>query len=265
MMQSNTISTTKSITQQNNDAANLIDIGSYKAALAILSQALATVQMELNNNNNSSSSSSSSSVDDTDEQQETSSAERYIINSYHQQQSPSEQHQEQEQRNKMSIVVDQFEEQDYYEEDKDFIYRRPIRTVSDIPQEEEMYVMSVILVFNMALTHHLIGLRTNNKSNEEQKQLRGALKLYELVFCMQMKSDVLCMSTTCTLALMNNSAQIYKSINRQRKATKYFKHLLSSLMMMVEKGEADTLQELDGFLYNVTSRFILTKRAAPAA
>jgi tetratricopeptide (TPR) repeat protein len=224
-----------SITQQNNDAAVLMEKGLYKEALSKLSKALSQVQRDLNE-----------PEERNEEEQAVGSADSYIINTCRE-----------HDREAMSstCLVEKLEP------NQDFIYRHPIKT-SEIPKQEESYVLSVILVFNMALAHHLIGTSQDDDSSNDER-LRGALKLYELVFSMQMKSDVY-MSMTCTLALVNNSAQIYKAINRERKAQKYFNHLLSSLMIMVEKGEAENLDELDGFLWNA-SRLILTKQAAPAA
>jgi tetratricopeptide (TPR) repeat protein len=225
-----------SITQQNNDAAVLIESGLYREALSKLSRALSQVQRELND------------ADElNEEEQDVGSADGYIINTCH----------EHERQAMSTCLVEKLEP------NQDFIYRHPIKT-SDIPKQEESYVMSVILVFNMALAHHLIGIsQDDDESSNGKKRLRGALKLYELVFGMQMKSHVY-ISMTCSLALVNNSAQIYKAINRERKAQKYFSHLLSSLMIMVEKGEANNLDELEGFLWNA-SRLILTQPAAPAA
>jgi hypothetical protein len=66
------------------------------------------------------------------------------------------------------------------------------------------------------------------------------------------------------LALINNCANIYELLGKSDRAQKFYSHMLSSLMMMVDGGEADKVDQLDGYLKNA-SRLILTDEAAPAA
>jgi hypothetical protein len=53
-------------------------------------------------------------------------------------------------------------------------------------------------------------------------------------------------------------------MNRQKKAQTFFTYMVSSLMMMIENGEAELVDELDGFLRNA-SRLILKEAVAAAA
>ena len=142
----------------------------------------------------------------------------------------------------------------------DFLYDKPIY-VKNIPVNHFDYI-SVILIFNMALCNHLSVLETDDCVTKEVR-LQSALKLYELGFQMHMKGD-LYLDMTYALAMINNCALIYKVLNRQRRAQKFLTHMLSSLMIMIECGEASSLDELDGFLKNA-SRIILKEAVAPAA
>jgi tetratricopeptide (TPR) repeat protein len=223
----------QSVIDMNNEAALLLESGHYKRALSILIKALATVQTEL----------ASKEPDETDDSKGGNSQSAvYSCRPARAQQLKSK-------------AIENFEESDH-----DFIYRHPIRAIH-LPLQDEEYIISVILVFNMALSHHLTAIE--GERGDYENQLLGALKLYELGFCMQMRGDVH-MDMTYALAMVNNCAQIYKAMNRQQKAQKFFRHMLSSLMMMIENGEAETVDELDGFLWNA-SRLILEKAVAPAA
>lgn len=144
--------------------------------------------------------------------------------------------------------------------DHDFIYRRPIYITSEFDGDDETTI-SVILVFNMALSHHLRAIDTEN---DNPKRLKGALKLYELGFSMQLKGEVR-LSMTHTLALVNNCSQVYKKQGKDRKAAKFLKHLLATLMIMVETGEIDEIDEIDGFMGNTSSLILVDRKFAAAA
>ena len=123
--------------------------------------------------------------------------------------------------------------------DNDFIYDKPIYA-DGIPCNDANYI-SVILVFNMALCNHLSALATTKgKKTTNESRLHGALKLYELGFQMHMKGEI-DLDMTYALAMVNNCALIYKQMNRHRRADKFLSHMLSSLMIMIECGEAESL------------------------
>jgi hypothetical protein len=127
-----------------------------------------------------------------------------------------------------------------FEPDVDFIYRHPIRA-NNLPADEGDYnIMSVIVCFNMALCHHLFAIEGG--PGDCVSLLKSALKLYELGYSMQMKCH---MDITFGLAMVNNCAQIYKAMDRKSKAQKFSQHMLSFLMMMIENGEAETVDELE--------------------
>jgi hypothetical protein len=153
---------------------------------------------------------------------------------------------------------------EHFAPDQDFIYSRPIHA-ANLDERNQECVMSVIIVFNMALAHHQIALKLQCEDRGEDSQMRllSALKLYQLAFCTQVKGDVH-MDITYALAMVNNTAQIYKAMNREQKSQKIFTRMVSSLMMMIENGEAESVDELDGFIWNA-SRLILKEAVAAAA
>ena len=111
----------------------------------------------------------------------------------------------------------------------------------------------------------MIALETQESNQKHSiKRLRGALKLYELGFHMHSRAGVDGMKMNFALALINNCANIYETLGSISKAQRFYKHLLSSLMMMIDGGEAEKVDELDGYLQNA-SRLILGADVVAAA
>ena len=150
---------------------------------------------------------------------------------------------------------------DDFDYDRDFIYRSPMRA-EDVDRDEiDELTLSVLVVFNMGLANQL---RAVEGGKVRVQRLKKALKLYELSFCMQMKGDGQ-LNITQILALVNNCGQIYKQLNLQHKAKKFFQHMLSTIMTIVEVGEANNLDQIDGFLGTASQLILLDPAVAPAA
>jgi hypothetical protein len=141
-----------------------------------------------------------------------------------------------------------------------FVYWHPMQAVG-IPSSGGNRCLSVIIVFNLALCCHLMALKKD--CTKFESRLLASLKLYELGLSLHMKGNIY-MDMTYVLAMVNNSSQIYKIMNRPRKAKRFMGHMLSFLMSMVEGGQAGALDELDGFLQNA-SNLILRGSVAAAA
>jgi tetratricopeptide (TPR) repeat protein len=143
-----------------------------------------------------------------------------------------------------------------------FVYRSPLKISLEVLDEQEMdeFDLNCIILFNMALANHAWGLE--EEENKRKRRLQKALKLYEL--CFQMQVDLGCLGITTILGLVNNCASIYNLLERTQRSEKFYKHMLSTLMAMIEIGEANEVDQLEGFLRNV-SRLILQDVAAAAA
>jgi tetratricopeptide (TPR) repeat protein len=224
----------QSIIDMNNEAALLTENGLYKEALKTLDVALSKLQKSLSN-------------DDGD-------LEMAFV--------PHSAVREQPQK-----PISHFD--DDAEMDGDFIYRSPIRSNgngnsnSTSSEEEEVDLdVSIIILFNMALANHLRAIEGKNGVNTQR--LRKALKLYEFSFLMQMRGSGQ-LNMTQVLALVNNCGQIYKQLNLERKASKFFQHLLSTIMTMVEIGEAQEVEQMDGFLWTASQLILVDPALAPAA
>lgn len=153
--------------------------------------------------------------------------------------------------------------------DTDFVYRTHIHLSEEdtAGQGLEELELHCTILFNMALSYHLSALDENkdkeaSQTTKKDYRLKKALKLYEYSFSVQV--DLRSMSITSLLALVNNCASIYKLLGKTERAEKFYSHMLSTLMAMIENGEASEVEQLDGFLLNAC-RLILQDVTAPAA
>jgi hypothetical protein len=158
---------------------------------------------------------------------------------------------------------------------KGFVYRNPLRLCAyelTLPNVDKETVLCSNFIFNVALCHHLIALEACSSTYDVVqhdvhyiKRLRGALKLYELGFQLHSKKGVEGMNMNFALALINNCANIYEILGCTTKAERFYSHMLSSLMMMIDGGEAEKVDELDGYLQNATRIILRAENAAAAA
>jgi tetratricopeptide (TPR) repeat protein len=152
--------------------------------------------------------------------------------------------------------------------DQHYMYGHAIRIPLDIEStmhHQASVMVSSMVIFNLALAHHLSALASNIQ--HQSKKLHKAATLYELAYnsqCdAQLENNVL-----FTMAAANNLGLIYHQLEDEAAATKCFQHLLSTVMFMVHYGAAEVCcggEELDGYLRNVTKHLVSESCAAPAA
>jgi tetratricopeptide (TPR) repeat protein len=143
-----------------------------------------------------------------------------------------------------------------------FTFRSPIYIPSYATDHTSFtyYVdSSFMLLYNLALTHHLSALSGNNS----QKRLRKALSLYELAYTIQMTEDIQ-LTFLQSMAIANNLGQIHTALGDEEKSRQCFQHLLSSIMFLNESGDRDSVEQMDGFIANIMP-LILMGSSAPAA
>jgi hypothetical protein len=218
----------QSIVEMNNKAALLTENGLYKEAIQTLDVAMKTMQTSLNKME--------------DDGHEIAFVPHYV-------------------REQPQKPISQFEDA---EMDGDFIYRSPIRSngnSNSLEEEVDNLAMTVVILFNMALARHL---RAIEGENVRTQRLREALKLYELSFFMQMRGSGQ-LNMTQVLALINNCGQIYKQLNQEVKARKFFQHMISTIIVMVEVGEAQEVEQMDGFMRTASQLILADPALAPAA
>jgi hypothetical protein len=150
--------------------------------------------------------------------------------------------------------------QDFHrKEGEPFMYNQGTRILSSFDSDD----IAQALLFNLALTYHLLS----QKSQRKQPLLKKALVMYELSFHMQMKKPLrLSNNMYLSLALMNNVGLIHNELNDRDSASKWFHELLSLLMFSKQCGMCDDFSErcLEGFYDNALGSECQSM-AAPAA
>jgi len=160
---------------------------------------------------------------------------------------------------------------------QEFVYNNPLQiwasalACRDL-NSELLSELSVALMFNLALSHHL---RASYESLHKDVQSRNliftqAVSLYELAYEVQMQEDVE-LSVECTMAIVNNLGHIHRRLGNAEKATKCFSHLLSTLLfvqssVVCNETENQHISEssTEGFVRSI-SYLILRNQVAEAA
>jgi tetratricopeptide (TPR) repeat protein len=140
-----------------------------------------------------------------------------------------------------------------------YIYRRAIRVSQFSMQEGHSMgaTMSLIIIFNLALAHHLSAIQQQMC----RRRLQKALQFYELAYHLQSEEQS---SLRFTMIIANNLGEIHRAVNNHSKHVMCLQHLLSTMMYLVDcQIPADSI-ELDGFFRN-TSQLILNNKCASAA
>jgi hypothetical protein len=165
---------------------------------------------------------------------------------------------------------------DYDSRSYPFLYKSPIVLSTSWRTFEGNETMSA-MVFNLALVYHMSAEKASSKSRNccandgldpiVTRKLEKALKLYELACTI----DKLAFPTSqhdgslsTALARVNNSAMILRQLKQESRANQLLVQLSASLMMTIEAGQAQNVDQLEGFLSNA-STVILTQCTAGAA
>ena len=149
-----------------------------------------------------------------------------------------------------------------------FVFCNPVflpRGVNQVTTLKYYVNLSFILLYNLALTHHLYAM----EGEGDQGSLRKALSLYELAYTLQMTEDIE-VSFLQTMAIVNNLGQIHTALGNQKESKFCFEHLLSTIMYLNDCGEtamSDNMEDfrVEGFMENVISCILKTPLSAPAA
>jgi hypothetical protein len=148
-----------------------------------------------------------------------------------------------------------------------FMYRQAIRIPPTMVLESTYRATimgSSIVIFNLALAHQLTAMEDGN--NLRGMMLRKAIKIYELGINMVLQKEYADEpSTMFILATVNNLGLAHQHLNDRHSATKCFKHLMSSLMCLIDCGGVGDSKNWDfeGFLRNATE--VDLQAACPAA
>jgi tetratricopeptide (TPR) repeat protein len=233
-MMNDTTSQQNAAMHQNNSAVALISAGHYDAAISSLSNALKTSK-QLMDTNDESPQTKMTSLDRCMAQSSAAAEGNHLAT----------------------------------QEDKSgrYIYRQAIRFPQDMRCDSEAnFMVSVVVIFNLALAHHLAAA-AGAGGETKQHRLRKAAKLYKCAlqaFQILQQEERLESNVMFTMANLNNMGLAYQQLNDEESASNCFQHLLSALMLLVDCGQVNVFGELDGFLRNI-SGVICTYVTAPAA
>jgi hypothetical protein len=126
--------------------------------------------------------------------------------------------------------------------------------------------LKVILVFNLALSHHLKAMNSNGISSNRSFDFQRAFSLYELSCKTQVQHDV-DLSDVHSMAHINNMGQIAAARGNKAAARQLFRRLLNHLILYIEctpdKERRHRAVE-EGFRQN-TSLAILQDPVSPPA
>jgi tetratricopeptide (TPR) repeat protein len=113
--------------------------------------------------------------------------------------------------------------------------------------------LSICIVYNLALTHHRAALEEYNKQDfltgmttgETPSAvaaggllLRKAAKFYQSTFALLQRDECQLGSEFFTLVVLNNLGHVHQALNEMENAGHCFRHLLSTLMYIVDGGES---------------------------
>ncbi|KAL3917607.1 MAG: hypothetical protein SGILL_004634, partial [Bacillariaceae sp.] len=139
-----------------------------------------------------------------------------------------------------------------------YVFCSPIelKTATAIPSLK----ISLFIIFNLALSHHLNGIRQSDR-----EQLEKALRLYECVYRISHEEDV-DLSVLHAMALTNNLGHVHLILKDTHKSQKCFEQLLATLIYFVEVSDGNTkeIESLKGFFSNATN-LSMKKHSAAAA
>jgi tetratricopeptide (TPR) repeat protein len=143
-----------------------------------------------------------------------------------------------------------------------FVFRKPLvmSLDADICGDRTVAKLSAIMMFNMALSHHLSAL----KHHKNATQLHAALRMYENAYLLQQNEQVE-ISILYNLALSNNLGQVLKAMKHQPEARKCFEQLLSILLLVTEYCDDEEKARLENFFRSALPCIQGTTEAAPVA
>jgi tetratricopeptide (TPR) repeat protein len=141
--------------------------------------------------------------------------------------------------------------------------------------------LSICIVYNLALTHHRAALEECNKNDTLHSMtgetsamatggllLRKAAKFYQSTFSLLQQGECQLGSEFFTLVVLNNLGHVYQALNEMENAGQCFRHLLSTLMYIVDSGEQCSqvigTDYLQCFIHS-TSHLIVSNCSASAA
>jgi hypothetical protein len=146
-------------------------------------------------------------------------------------------------------------------------YASRISTKGLVHCPENCSTISAIIVYHLALVHHLQALQTEG-SHESVTSLKKAARLYEHSYQLHMNESGT-VDDRRAMGLLNNLAHVNHMLHDESKANKCWQMLLSLILYVREYRVSEEHEEIrsdvHGFLTNVTHLMLKASVSAPAA
>ena len=135
-----------------------------------------------------------------------------------------------------------------------------VHTSSNVNSDEEHWNCELyetkflfVILFNLALSHQVYGMTVLQRHPiAHRESLRRALSLYELTHRMLYQSVESSKDTYFEMIMIvNNLSIIFQELGNDDEAKMCQQQLLSAVMLLVDNGEHDVLEEINGVLNNV--------------
>eukprot|EP00934_Nitzschia_sp_Nitz4_P007509 Nitzschia sp. Nitz4//scaffold83_size84149//4940//5680//NITZ4_005161-RA/size84149-processed-gene-0.49-mRNA-1//-1//CDS//3329558908//7499//frame0 len=139
-----------------------------------------------------------------------------------------------------------------------FIYRTPIFSCRQCTEHSPGGTLTLIIILNLAMAHHLSAMQSSNC----RRRLQKALQLYELAHQLIQEDDFA--SPRATLIIANNVGEIHRVVQNHKKHAMCMHILLSTMMFMIDCQIPAASVEMEGYFRN-TSQLILHNNCAGAA
>jgi len=140
------------------------------------------------------------------------------------------------------------------------LFLNPIKVTQGLPVILMPKMLCLISHFNLAICHH----RNAIVKDMDIGLLIKSLQLYEMAYSFQIQERI-AMTLTPAMIIMSNIGQIHTTMGNHENTQECFRHLLSTLMFLIETGEMDTVSEYDAFFENVMKTVYGQSPAAAAA
>ncbi|KAG7372485.1 hypothetical protein IV203_018628 [Nitzschia inconspicua] len=173
--------------------------------------------------------------------------------------------------NKMKTAMENEEQSVERETPSDFIYSSPIYVPESAlltPGLSTEVAISSIVIFNLALAHHLFAVQDQHQCPKQETMtlLAKSMKLYELAIELQQQDAILYTanySSLFILSSLNNLRNVYRMLDNDNASQCCYQHLLSLLMYLnFHEGCFKTSKDYSAFFNNALQQSV---GAAPAA
>jgi hypothetical protein len=150
-----------------------------------------------------------------------------------------------------------------------YVYKYPSRisTKGVVHCTETCNTISAIIVYHLALVHHLQALETEG-SADSFTCLQKAVSLYEHSYQLHMNVNGT-VDDRRAMGLLNNLAHVHHMLHDEGKADKCWQMLLSLILYVreyrVAEDQEESRSDVHGFLTNVTYLMLKASVSAPAA